>query len=100
MSNGSFNMEKLGLGEHEPINPLVPIIENLFSHEFHESSWHKYTLDQAIELFKSKAKEKEIKATERHYQSFKRKMKRCKTTVDFLMLLNETLFGEAKPLAE
>ncbi len=96
----SFNMEKLGLGEHEPINPLIPIIENLFSEEFHESNWHKYTLDQAIELFKSKVKEKEIKATERHYQSIKRKMKRCKTTVDFLMLLNETLFGEAKSLAE
>lgn len=96
----SFNMEKLGLGEHEPVNPLISIIENLFSNEFHESSWHKYTLDQAIELLKSKVKEKNIKATERHYQSLKRKMKRCKTMPDLLILLTETLFGETKPLAE
>lgn len=95
-----FKTEEYGLGNPEPVDPLIPIIESLFSGAFHESSWHKYTLEEAIELFKSQVKAKGIKSTEKHYQSLKRKMKKCKTTVDFLMMLNEAMFGEAKPLED
>lgn len=96
MNKDGFHIEKLGLGEHEDINPLIPIIEDLFANELHESNWLKYDLTKATELLKEKIKAKGIKSTESHYQSLNRKIKKCGGILDLLTLLTDTMFPPLK----
>lgn len=92
--NSGMHIEKFGLGTPEPINPLISIIESLFSNELHNHSWKSYTKDKLIELIKTKVKEKGFKLTDRHYVSLKRKLDRCKKMEECLVVLTDTAFGK------
>lgn len=93
MPSSGMHIEEYGLQTPEPINPLVVIIKNLFSHELHEHAWKAYTKDTLIELIKIKVKERNIKLTEQHYVSLKRKLGRCKTMEECLTVLTDVAFG-------
>jgi hypothetical protein len=89
------NVETYGLKkEEDPLNPLIPIIEDMFSNELHESQWRRYTVEKTIELLKEKMKNKDIKFTERHYLLLKRRIDRCKKMEDCLKILTDTILGE------
>ena len=92
--NEGMHLEKYGLGESDPINPLIPLIEEMFSNELHEHSWKKYTVEKTTELLKSKMKEKGISFTDRHYVLLKRKISKCKNMVDCLTILTEAAYGK------
>ena len=94
MSNSGMHLEKYGLGEPESVNPLLSIIEDLFSHELHEHAWKTYTKDTLIGLIKTKVREKGFKLTDRHYVSLKRKLDRCKKMEECLTVLTDTAFGK------
>jgi hypothetical protein len=92
VSNG-MHLETYGLGEHEPVNPLIPIIEEMFSNELHEHSWKKYTVEKVLELIKTKMKERGLNQSERHFLLLKKQLTKCKKMEECLEILTNNMLG-------
>ena len=97
MNKKEFNipMETYGLQPKESVNPLIPIIEDMFSHELHESNWKNFTISSTIDLLKTKMLEKEIKITDRHFLLLNRKLKKCKNIKECLQILTDCMLGSS-----
>jgi hypothetical protein len=89
-----MHFEQLTKKEQEPINPLVPIIESMFSHELHETSWRKYTVEKTIQLLQKQMESTGIELTERHYLLLKKQLNKCKNMEACLQVLTNTILGQ------
>jgi hypothetical protein len=91
-----MHIENYGMKDHDPVNPLIPIIEDMFSHELHESSWKNYTVEKTIDLLKKKMKEKGLALTERHYVLLRKKLGKCTKMEQCLVVLTNNMLGQVE----
>ena len=76
-------------------NPMVPIIEELFSTVLSGDHWRQFTMvtpDSFILMVQDKAKERGLSPTERHLSVLIRKLTKCDTTRKCLEVLGEQLY--------
>lgn len=91
-SNNGISIEYLKKPKEFSANPLIPVIEGLMSNELSGDGWRKHTLESLKTFIDVKVNEAGIKDNDRHLLLLRKKLTKCASIKDILLVLEEQLF--------